>query len=154
MWSPQHSRPQNFQKKLVEPGRLSTCPTVPNISGEKIWQSPKLFDLWAMSEKKMFCWRNVFSGVVNTAFHMFSRGKLWDKRVFFPKKNMFDILFCFWIKKFRICGRNFQWGCQKQNPRDQRNFLVKLYLEEDTTLCLLMVVQRKIWFAQKLKVRQ
>ena len=39
-----------------------------------------------MSEKEMFCWRNVFSGVVNTAFHMFSREKLWDKRVLFQKK--------------------------------------------------------------------
>ena len=55
---------------------------------------------------------------------MFSREKLWDKRVFF-QKNMFDILFCFWMKKFRICGRSFQQGCQKQNPRDQRNFFGK-----------------------------
>ena len=39
-----------------------------------------------MSGKMMFCWRNVFSGVVNTAFHMFSREKLWDKRVFYRKK--------------------------------------------------------------------
>ena len=101
-----------------------------------------------MSDKMMFCWRNVFSRVVNTAFHMLSREKFWDKRVFLQKK-MFDILFCFWMKKFRICGRSFQQGCQKQNPRDQRNFLVKLHLEEDTTLCLLMVVLRKTWFAKK-----
>ena len=100
-----------------------------------------------MSDKMMFCWRNVFSGVVNTAFHMFSREKLWDKRVFF-QKNMFDFLFWFWMKKFRICGKSFQQGCQKQIPRDQRNFLVKIYLEEDTTLCLLMVFLRKIWFAK------
>ena len=42
----------NFKKKLDEPGRLCTCPAEPNIFGEKIWQSPKLFDLWATSEKK------------------------------------------------------------------------------------------------------
>ena len=96
----------------------------------------------------MFCWRNVFSGVDNNTFHMFSREKLWDKRVF-CQKNMFDNIFCFWMKKFRICGRSFQQGSQKQNPRDQRNFLVKPYLEEDTTLCLLMVFLRKFWFAKK-----
>ena len=39
-----------------------------------------------MSETMMFYWRNVFSGVVNTAFHKFVREKLWDKRVFFRKK--------------------------------------------------------------------
>ena len=38
-----------------------------------------------MSEKMVFCWRIVFSGVVNTAFHRFIREKLWDKRVFFEK---------------------------------------------------------------------
>ena len=66
---------------------------------------------------------------------------------FFPKKNTFDIFFCFWMKKFRICG-TFQQGCQNQNPRDQRNFLLKVYLEEDTTLCLLMIFLGKIWFAK------
>ena len=58
------------------------------------------------------------------------------------------------MKKFRICGRSFQQGCQKQNPRDQKNFLVKFYSEEDTTLYLLMVFLRKIWFGKKLQVRQ
>ena len=77
---------ETSKEKLDEPGRHSTCPAETYISGEKIWQSPKLFDLWVMSEKMMFCWRNVFSGVVNTAFHMFSREKLWDKRVFFQIK--------------------------------------------------------------------
>ena len=78
---------ETSKQKLDEPGRHSTCPAEPNISGEKIRQSPKLFDLWAMSEKMMFCWRNVFSRVVNNTFHMFSREKLWDKRVFFQKKK-------------------------------------------------------------------
>ena len=73
---------------------------------------------------------------------------------FFPKKSKFDILFWFLMKKFRICGRSFRQGCPKQSPRDQRNFLVKLYSEEDTTLYLLMVFLRKIWFAIKLQVRQ
>ena len=154
MSSPQHSRPQKLQKKVDEPGRHCTCPAEPNISREKIWQSPKLFDLWAMSEKKMFCWRNVFSGVVNTAFHMFSREKVWDKRVFFKKKICLTFFSAFEWRNSGFVAEVFNKGCQKQNPRDQRNFLVKLYLEEDTTLCLLMVVLRKIWFAKKLKVRQ
>ena len=120
---------------MDEPRRHSTCPAEPNISAEKIWQTPNLFDLWAMSEKMIFRWRNIFSGVVNTAFHMIcSAEKNFKTNGLFSKKNMFDILFWFWMKKFRICGRSFQQGCQKQNPRDQRNFLVKLYLEEDTTL--------------------
>ena len=141
------------KEKLDEPGRHSTCPAEPNISGEKIWQSPKLFDLWSMSEKLPVSWRNIFDGVVNTAFHM-SRENLWDKRVFSPKKSKFDILFWFLMKKFLTCGRCFQQGCQKQNLRDQRKFLVKLYLEEYTTLYLLMLFLRKIWFAKKLQVRQ
>ena len=58
------------------------------------------------------------------------------------------------MKNFRICDRSFQQGCQKQNSRDQRKFLVKLYLEEYTTLSLLMVFMRKICFAIKLQVRQ
>ena len=51
-----------------------------------------------------------------------SRENLWDKRVFSPKKSKFDILFWFLMKKFRICGRSFQQGCPKQNPRDQKTF--------------------------------
>ena len=50
----------------------------------KHWQKPDLFDLWAVSEKLLISFRNILSGVVNTAFHM-SREKLWDKRVLFPK---------------------------------------------------------------------
>ena len=119
---------------------------------EKFWHKPKFFDFWAMSEKlPVSCW-SVFKGVVNTAFHM-SREKLWDKSVF-SKKNKFDIFFWFRMKKFRICGRSFQQGCQKQNSRDQSKFLVKLYLEEYTTLNLLMVFVRKICFARKLQLRQ
>ena len=106
-----------------------------------------------MSEKLPVSWRNIFDGVVNTAFHM-STEKIWDKRVFSPKNIKFDILFWFLMKKFRICGRSFRQGCPKQNPRDQRNFFVKFYSEEDTTLYLLMVFLRKIWFAKKLQVRQ
>ena len=81
-------------------------------------------------------------------------GKSLRQAGFFPKKSKFDILFWFLMKKFLTCGRCLQQGCQKQNLRDQRKFLVKLYLEEYTTLYLLMVFLRKIWFAKKLQVRQ
>ena len=78
----------------------------------------------------------------------FVERKALRQKCFFLKKNRFDIFFWIRRKKFRICVRNFQQGCQKQNSRDQRKFLVKLYLEEDTTLYLLMVFLRKIWFAK------
>ena len=86
--------------------------------------------------------------------HSICPEKSFETKVFFLKKNKFDIFFWFRMKKFRICGRSFQQGCQKQNSRDQRKFLVKLYLEEDTTLNLLMVFVRKICFARKFQVRQ
>ena len=82
-----------------------------------------------MSEKMLVCWRKVFSGVVNNAFH-YSRERIWDKRVFFLKKNKFDILFSFWMKKFQICGRSFRHWCQKQNPCDQRKNLIEFFLKE------------------------
>ena len=82
------------------------------------------------------------------------RWKSLRQKCFFSKKNKFDIFFSFRMKKIRISGKSFQQGCQKQNPRDQRKFLVKLYLDEHTTLILLMVFVRKIFFARKLQVRQ
>ena len=77
------------------------------------------------------------------------------QKCFFFKKNI-SLTFFFWfrMKKFRICGRSFQQGCQKQFLRDQRKLLVKLYSEDYTTLNLLMVFVSKIWFAIKLQVRQ
>ena len=86
--------------------------------------------------------------------HSICPEKSFETKVFFLKKNKFDIFFWFRMNKFRICGRSFQQGCQKQNSRDQRKFLVKLYLEEYTTLNLLMVYVRKICFAWKLQLRQ
>ena len=91
----------------------------------------------------------MFLAELLTPHSICSAEKNFETKGFFCQKDMFDNFFCFWIKKFRICGTSFQQGCQKQNPRDQRNFLVKLYLEEDTILCLLMVVLRKVWFAKK-----
>ena len=43
---------------------------------------------------------------------------------FFSKNYKFDILFWFWMKKFRIYGRRFRQGCQKQNPCDQKKKLI------------------------------
>ena len=57
--------------------------------GGKIWQKPDIFDLWAVGEKVLVSWRKIFSGVVNTAFHMFCREKILEKRVFFSKKNKY-----------------------------------------------------------------
>ena len=141
------------EEKLDEPGRLSTCPAERSTSSKNFWHKPKLFEFWAMNNKLPVSRRNVFKGVLNTTFHM-SREMLWDKSVFFSKKSKFDIFFWFRMKKFRVCGRSFQQGCQRQNSRDQRKFLVKLRLEEYTTLNLLMVFVRKICFGRKLPVRQ
>ena len=80
--------------------------------------------------------------------HSICPEKSFETKVFFLKKNKFDIFFWFIMKKFRICGRSFQQGCQRQNSRDQRKFLVKLCLDEHTTLNLLMVFVRKICFAE------
>ena len=112
------------------------------------------FSTYGQWAKKWCFVGEIFLAELLTPHSICSAEKNFGTKCFFPKKNMFDILFWFWMKKIRICGRRFQQGCQKQNPRDQRNFLVKLYLEEDTTLCLLMVFLRKIWFAKKLNVRQ
>ena len=68
----------------------------------------------------------MFLAELLTPHSICSAEKNFETKGFFSKKNMFDKIFCFWSKKFRICGRSFQQGCQKQNPRDQRNFLVKL----------------------------
>ena len=119
----------------------------------KIWQKPDLFDLWAVREKLLVSFRKILGGVVNTAFHMY-REKLWDKSVFLSQKKYVWHFFWFRMKKFRICGRSFQQGCQKQDSRDQKKFLVKLYLSQYTTLNLLMAFMRKICFARKLQVRQ
>ena len=73
---------ETSKEKLDEPGRHSRCPAEPNTSGEKLWQKPKLSDYWPMSDKLPVFWRNMFSGVVNTAFHLSSE-KLWGNRVFF-----------------------------------------------------------------------
>ena len=81
--------------------------------------------------------------------HSICPEKSFETKVFFSKKkSKFDILFWIRMKKFRICGRSFQQGCQRQNSRDQRKFLVKFCLDEHTTLNLLMVFVRKICFAE------
>ena len=151
--SPQHSRPQKLQKKnwTNQEGILRVRRSL-TFRGKNLAVT-KTFDLRAMSKKRLVCWRKVFSGVVNTPFYM-SRERLWDKRFFFQKINQFDILFWFWMKKFQICGRSFRQRCQKQSPPNQRTFLVKRSLGEDTTLYLLMVFLTKFWFARKLQVRQ
>ena len=120
--SPQHSPPHKLQKKLDEPGRLCTCPAEPNIFGEKIWQSPKLFDLWATSEKKRCFVCEMFLAELLTPHSTCSSEKKFEKKGFFSKKNMFDILSCFWMKKFRICGRSFQQGCQKKSTWPEELF--------------------------------
>ena len=84
--SPQPSFPQKLQKKnwTNQAGVLRV-----RWSGRlrgKILAVTNFFDLRAMSEKMMVCWRKVFSGTVNTAFHMFCREKLSEKRVFFLRK--------------------------------------------------------------------
>ena len=81
--------------------------------------------------------------------HFLCPEKSFETKVFFSKKkSKFDIFFWFRMKKFGICGRSFQQGCQRQNSRDQRKFLVKLRLDERTTLNLFMVFVRKICFAE------
>ena len=103
MSNPQPLRPQKLPKKnwTNQEGFLRVQQSGA-LRGNNLGTS-QTFDFWAMSEKLLVSWRNNFSGVVNTAIHM-SREKLWDKRVFFPKKN-FNCLFWFLMKKFRIYGR-------------------------------------------------
>ena len=86
-------------------------------------------------------------------FPYIQRKALRQKCFFFKKINL---TFFFWIrmKKFRICGRSFQPGCQKQNPCDQRKNGIKFSSGGGTILYFVMVFLRKLWFARKLQVRQ
>ena len=96
----------------------------------------------------------MFLAELLTPHSICSAEKNFETKGFFSKQICLTFFSAFEWRNSGFKGRTFQQGCQKQNPRDQRNFLVKLYLEEDTTLCLLMVVLRKIWFAKRLNVRQ
>ena len=142
---------KNFKEKLDEPGSLSTRPGERSISREKFGRNQTL---WLMGSE----WK--IAGFLPKHFKRsckhripYVQRKALRQKCFFWKYR-FDIFFWFRMKKIRICGRSFQQGCQRQNSRDQRKFLVKLYYEQYTTLNLLMVFVRKICFARKLQVRQ
>ena len=132
--------------------RHSTRPVERSISRENIGRN-QIFLTYGQWVKNCWFLSETFSAELSTP-HSTCLEKSFETNEFFSPKGKFDCLFWFWTKKFRIEGRSFQHGCQKQNPCDQRKFLVKLYLEEYTTLNLLMVFVRKICFAGKLQVRQ
>ena len=153
MSSQQTSRPQKLQKKnwtnqegflrVQQKGALREKNFGTN-------QNFLTFGQWARNCRFLV---EVFLKELSTP-HSICPEKCFETKVFFLKKKISLNFFFFRMKKFRICGRSFQQGCQKRNSRDQRKFLVKLYLEEYTTLSLLMVFVRKICFARKLQVRQ
>ena len=153
MSSQQTSRPQKLQKKnwTNQEGFLRVQQKGA-LRGKNFGTNQNFltFGQWARNCRFLV---EVFLKELSTP-HSICPEKSFETKVFFLKKNKFDIFFWFRMNKFRICGRSFQQGCQKQNSRDQRKFLVKLYLEEYTTLNLLMVFVRKICFAWKLQLRQ
>ena len=153
MSSPQPSCPQKLQRETGRTRKPFYASSGAEHFEGKFWQKPDLFDLWAVSEKMLVSFRNMLSGVVNTAFHM-SREKLWDKSVFFLKKVSLTFFSDLEWRKSGFLGEDFKQVCQRPNSRDQRKFLVKLYYEEYTTLNLLTVFLRERWFARRLQVRQ
>ena len=72
--------------------RHSTCPA--EHFEEKILAEMKLFDFWALSEKKPVSWRNSFGRVVNFALHV-SRATLLDKKCLFAKNKFFTLFSAF-----------------------------------------------------------
>ena len=154
MSSPQPSSPQKLQKKnwTNQEGFLRVQRSGA-LRGSNFGRNQNFLTFRQGARSCRFLGETVLTELSTP--HSICPEKIFETNGFFPqKKSKFDILFWFLMKKFRICGRSFQQGCQKQNPRDQKNFLVKLYSEEDTTLYLLMVFLRKIWFGKKLQVRQ
>ena len=148
---PQLLHPQKLQKK---PRKAFYVYSRAEHFGEKFWPETKNFLTFGQGAIICRLLGETILAELSTQHFIGPERGFETNGFFFPQKSKFDILFWFWRKKFRICGRRFRQGCSKQNPRDQRNFLVKLYLEEDTTFDLLMVFLRKLWFARKLQVRQ
>ena len=73
---------------------------------------------------------------------------------FFPKKIFLTFFSDLEWRNSGFVAEVFDKGVQNKIHETRGTFLVNLYLEEDTTLYLLMVFLRKIWFAKKLQVRQ
>ena len=152
MSSPQPSLPQKLQKKnwTNQEGFLRVQQSGA-LRGKNFGTNQNFLTFGQWARNCLFL-GEVFLKELSTP-HSICPEKSFETKVFFLKK-MFGIFFWFRMKKLRICGRSFHQRCQKQNLRDQRKFLVKLYLEDYTTLNLLMVFVRKICFARKLQVRQ
>ena len=149
MSSPQLTRPQQLQKKkwTNQEGILRVRWRA-TLWGKNLAET---IHFWLMGSERRsagFLAKHFQWSCQHRFPYVLQRKALKENGFFSEKINMFDILFWFWMMKFQICGRRFRQGCQKQSPRDQRNFLVKRSLEEGTTLYPLMVFLRKFWFAR------
>ena len=150
--SPQPSRPQKLQRETGRTRKSFYASSGAEHFEGKIWQKPDVFDLWAVSEKLLVSFRNILSGVVNTAFHM-SREKLWDKSVF--SENI-DLTF-FSDLEWRISG--FVAEVFNKCVKDKIHVTRGSFWANITTKNILLqifwwVFVRKICFARKLQVRQ
>ena len=71
------------------------------VSGKNFREKPKILKfLWNELKVSVF-WRNSFSRVVKTAFHV-SREKFWEKWTSSRKKYDFEPFFRLWVKKFHF----------------------------------------------------
>ena len=85
MSSPQHSRPQKLQKKVDEPGRHSTCPAEPNISGEKSGSHQNFLTYGQWAKKRCFVGK-MFLAELLTPHSICSAEKNFETKGFFSKK--------------------------------------------------------------------
>ena len=107
MSSPQHSRPQKLQKKWTNQVGIVRVRRSLTFRGKKSGSHQNFLTYAQWAKKRCFV-GEMFLAEFLTPHSICSAEKHFETKGFFSKKNMFDILFCFRMKKFRICGRSFQ----------------------------------------------